>query len=70
MLNFEKFVANYTFFCLREIGNCRIDMSEEHAAESRASFLSAISVGEGVLDLAEAALHIAAEDDALGEYCH
>ncbi len=40
-------------------------MSEEHAAESRSAFLSAISAGEGSIDLAEAALQVAAEDDGL-----
>ena len=40
-------------------------MSEEHAAEARCAFLSALAAGEGALDLAEAALCIAAEDDAL-----
>lgn len=47
----------------------RVDMSVEHAATARRSFLSTISCGEGTMDLALAALYIAAEDDAIGE-CH
>lgn len=45
-------------------------MSTEHAAEARAAFLAAISPGEGALDLAEGALQVAAEDDALGGSLH
>jgi hypothetical protein len=45
----------------------RVDMSLEHAAAARRSFLSTISDGEGTMDLALAALYIAAEDDAIGE---
>jgi hypothetical protein len=45
----------------------RVDMSVEHAAAARRSFLSTISGGEGTMDLALAALYIAAEDDAIGE---
>ncbi len=43
----------------------REDMSESHSREARKAFLAAISQGEGAMDLAEAALQIAAEDDAL-----
>jgi hypothetical protein len=43
----------------------RLDDSEEHALQSRAAFLATLSRGESGVDLAEAALHIAAEDDAL-----
>ena len=42
-------------------------MSELHAREARAAFLHCISQGEGAMDLAEAALQVASEDDALGE---
>lgn len=45
----------------------RVDMSEEHAASARRSFLSIIADGEGSMNLALAALYIAAEDDAIGE---
>lgn len=49
----------------------REDMSEQHAREARMAFLQCLSRGEGALDLAEAALQVAAEDDALGElFCH
>ncbi|KAG7668476.1 hypothetical protein Ndes2526B_g03893 [Nannochloris sp. 'desiccata'] len=43
----------------------REDMSESHSREARKAFLDAISQGEGAMNLAEAALQIAAEDDAL-----
>lgn len=43
----------------------RNDFSSNHAWEARQAFLSAIAKGEAGIDLAEAALHIAAEDDAL-----
>jgi hypothetical protein len=43
----------------------REDMSESHSRHARKAFLSAISAGEGAMNLAEAALQIAAEDDAL-----
>jgi len=43
----------------------REDMSESHSREARKAFLAAISQGEGAINLAEAALQIAAEDDAL-----
>lgn len=37
-----------------------------HAYEARRAFLECISKGEASIDLAAAALHLAAEDDALG----
>jgi hypothetical protein len=43
----------------------REDMSAAHSREARKAFLAAISQGEGAMNLAEAALQIAAEDDAL-----
>jgi len=43
----------------------REDMSESHSREARRAFFAAISQGEGAMNLAEAALQIAAEDDAL-----
>lgn len=43
----------------------RIDHSQRHAAEARQGFLAEIWQGESLIDLAEAAFMIAAEDDAL-----
>lgn len=43
----------------------REDLSEEHSRLARLAFLKAIAQGDGAMDLAEAALQIAAEDDAL-----
>jgi hypothetical protein len=43
----------------------RIDMSETHAYEARREFLQNISAGESSMDLAVAALQVAAEDDAI-----
>ena len=44
----------------------RVDFSEAHAWEARQAFLANVAAGEAALDLADAALQIAAEDDALG----
>lgn len=43
----------------------REDLSEEHARAARTAFLAAIAPGDAAMDMAEAALQIAAEDDAL-----
>ncbi|KAI7836487.1 hypothetical protein COHA_009639 [Chlorella ohadii] len=43
----------------------RVDYSTLHAYEARQAFLRCIQQGEGLLELSAAALHIAAEDDAL-----
>ena len=45
---------------------CRVDFSSVHAYEARQAFLACIAEGEAAVDLAAAALHVAAEDDALG----
>ena len=44
---------------------CRIDHSEVHAFEARRAFSNNIAQGEAALNVAEAALQIAAEDDAI-----
>lgn len=44
---------------------CRIDLSEVHAFEARRAFSNNIAQGEAALNVAEAALQIAAEDDAI-----
>ncbi|PRW20351.1 hypothetical protein C2E21_9056 [Chlorella sorokiniana] len=43
----------------------RVDYSTLHAYDARQAFLRCIQQGEGLLELSAAALHIAAEDDAL-----
>ena len=43
----------------------RFDYSAVHAWEARQAFLRSIAAGEAAVDLAAAALHVAAEDDAL-----
>ena len=43
----------------------RVDYSAVHAWEARQAFLRSIAAGEAAVDLAAAALHVAAEDDAL-----
>eukprot|EP00891_Asterochloris_glomerata_P007799 jgi/Astpho2/7799/Aster-06090 len=43
----------------------RQDLSAQHAFKSRRAFLRCLAQGEGSINLAEAALHVAAEDDAL-----
>ncbi len=43
----------------------RVDHSEVHAFDARRAFLLNISQGESALSVAEAALQIAAEDDAI-----
>jgi hypothetical protein len=45
----------------------RVDYSLQHAFQARHDFLLSVAAGEAAIDLAAAALHIAAEDDALGE---
>ncbi|GAB4816397.1 hypothetical protein N2152v2_003443 [Parachlorella kessleri] len=50
---------------LNESGLRTVDFSEVHAYEARMAFLRNISRGEAAVDLADAALQIAAEDDAL-----
>ena len=47
---------------------CRIDMSEQHAFEARQSLLRNVSRGEARMNLADAALQIAAEDDAIASH--
>ena len=47
----------------------RVDYSLQHAYQARHAFLRSIEAGEAAIDLAAAALHIAAEDDALGGCC-
>lgn len=42
-------------------------MSDVHAWEARVAFARNIARGEPGMNLAEAALQVAAEDDALGE---
>ena len=44
---------------------CRLDMSEVHAYEARQAFLDVIEKGEAGICLADAALQVAAEDDAI-----
>jgi hypothetical protein len=44
----------------------RTDHSERLAAEARLAFAANVARGEAGVDLAEAALQIAAEDDAIG----
>lgn len=44
----------------------RTDLAAVHAFHARKAFVDCISDGEANIDLAEAALAIAAEDDALG----
>ena len=44
----------------------RVDFSETHAYQARAALVENLRRGEGGVDLADAALQIAAEDDALG----
>lgn len=46
---------------------CRVDYSVQHAYQARQAFLRSIQAGEAAVNLAAAALHIAEEDDALGE---
>lgn len=46
----------------------RVDMSEQHAHEARQAFLTAVSCSEARMDLAEAALQISAEDDAIASH--
>ena len=43
----------------------RIDFSELHAFEARRAFVQNIARGESAISVAEAALQIAAEDDAI-----
>eukprot|EP00873_Tetraselmis_striata_P010348 jgi/Tetstr1/430612/TSEL_020409.t1 len=43
----------------------RLDMSAQHTFESRRRFAECVQRGEAGVNLAEAALHIAAEDDAI-----
>ncbi|KAI3424327.1 hypothetical protein D9Q98_009880 [Chlorella vulgaris] len=43
----------------------RVDYSLQHAFQARHDFLLSVAAGEAAIDLAAAALHIAAEDDAL-----
>jgi hypothetical protein len=44
-----------------------VDYSAQHAFQARQAFLRSIEAGEAAINLAEASLHIAAEDDALGK---
>ena len=44
---------------------CRVDMSEVHAWRARRAFAEGVGRGESGINLAEAALQVAAEDDAL-----
>lgn len=46
----------------------RVDLSTEHAYEARQAFLTAVSYSEVRMDLAEAALQISAEDDAIASH--
>mmetsp|Transcript_19795 Transcript_19795/g.59797 ORF Transcript_19795/g.59797 Transcript_19795/m.59797 type:complete len:513 (+) Transcript_19795:154-1692(+) len=46
----------------------RVDLSAEHAYEARQSLLATVAKGEARMDLAEAALQIAAEDDAIASH--
>lgn len=46
----------------------RIDFSEQLAFEARLAFARNIARGEAGVNLAEAALQVAAEDDAIGEW--
>ncbi|PSC74794.1 hypothetical protein C2E20_2429 [Micractinium conductrix] len=43
----------------------RVDFSAQHAWEARRAFVQCIARGEAAVDLSAAALHVAAEDDAL-----
>lgn len=45
----------------------RVDDSELHAFQARLAFAQQLSRGEGGMRLAEAALQVAAEDDAIGK---
>lgn len=45
-----------------------MDLSEQHAYEARQAFLAAVSYSEARMDLAEAALQISAEDDAIASH--
>lgn len=46
----------------------RVDLSEQHAYEARQAFLTAVSCSEARMNLAEAALQISAEDDAIASH--
>jgi hypothetical protein len=59
-------VEEYRFAELTDVNYRREDMSVVHAHEARQAFLQEISKGEALINLAEAALLVASEDDALG----
>ena len=47
---------------------CRVDLSDLHAYDARKQFAAAVQKGEAGINLAEAALHISAEDDAIASH--
>ena len=55
----------FSLCCLNSALLCRADFSDLHAFEARRAFVRNIASGEAGINLADAALAIAAEDDAL-----
>ena len=62
---YEFFKVGETLMLTTLDAAIRVDLSALHAYEARQSFAEELSKGEGGISLAKAALHVAAEDDAL-----